>query len=486
MDFLNSSSDEDYELAANKVSRKRIAKCFESDDSDSDNNVLVTPAKFKKPSQIDNYEATPSCSKYLSSDNEESGVQFKRRRKSKRTPITSEKEKRQIELQKLAAARQESKNKVRRRIDFQEEAEEESDISEEVVHSSQETDNAKDESDSEEKEENISDEGEEESDSSSSNSHEHDQECDSKPESSREEEEEEVDEKEDQFDIIRQRLQNNYEQNQSKRNNPNDDSGNDSADEEKEDVSEEGKVIYARLMENLREFAVNGKDLTHMELIEQFEPDGSDYDPTRSESCVCGKEGLVHLFFIKNKLWREINIIEYATKTIIIGSECINHWYKKKNLVRGYKNVKPIESEFMKWLKNGIVGHIRQSEILNIGRCPPEANVNTNSKREMVLTIALTSKVIFKDFNVAREVYDLKIKKIKNNAITVKVIVPPNMKRVAKTLKKDSRHRFYLRFKAEDYSRDPPGLNFYLQDVQSAESKVYKTSEPTTGKDFLK
>ena len=350
------------------------------------------------------------------------------------------------------------------------------------MHSSQETDNAKDESDSEEEEEeNISDEGEEESDSSSSNSHEHDQECDSKPESSTEEEEEE-----DPLEIIRQRLQNNYEQNQSKRNNPKDDSGNDSADEEKEDVSEEGKVIYARLMENLREFAVNGKDLTHMELIEQFEPDGSDYDPTRSESCVCGKEGLVHLFFIKNKLWKEIDIIEYATKTIIIGSECINHWYKKKNLVRGYKNVKPIESEFMKWLKNGIVGHIRQSEILNIGRCPPEANANTNSKREMVLTIALTSKVIFKDFNVAREVYDLKIKKIKNNAITVKVIVPPNMKKVAKTLKKDSRHRFFMRFKAEDYSRDPPGLNFYLQDVQSAESKVYKTSEPTTGKDFLK
>ena len=39
----------------------------------------------------------------------------------------------------------------------------------------------------------------------------------------------------------------------------------------KEDVSEEGKVIYARLMENLREFAVNVENLTHMELIEQFE-----------------------------------------------------------------------------------------------------------------------------------------------------------------------------------------------------------------------
>ena len=46
--MLNSSSDEDYELATNRISRKRIAKCFESDDSDSDNNVLVTPAKFKK------------------------------------------------------------------------------------------------------------------------------------------------------------------------------------------------------------------------------------------------------------------------------------------------------------------------------------------------------------------------------------------------------------------------------------------------------
>ena len=152
MDFLNSSSDEDYELAANKILRKRKPKRIESDDSDSDDNVLVTPAKFKKPSQIYDYEPTPSCSKYLSSDNEESGTQFKRRRKSKRTPLTSEKEKRQIELQKLKASRLESKNKVRRRIDFQDETEEESDISEELVqelHSSQETDNARDESDTE-------------------------------------------------------------------------------------------------------------------------------------------------------------------------------------------------------------------------------------------------------------------------------------------------------------------------------------------------
>ena len=50
-------------------------------------------------------------------------------------------------------------------------------------------------------------------------------------------------------------------------------------------------------------------------------------------------------------------------------------------------------------------------------------------------------------------------------------------------LKKDSRHRFFLKL---DYEERSKALHFYLQDLQNPESNVFRSSEPTTGKDFLK
>ena len=51
---------------------------------------------------------------------------------------------------------------------------------------------------------------------------------------------------------------------------------------------------------------------------------------------------------------------------------------------------------------------------------------------------------------------------------------------------KDSRHKYFIRFNADDHSQENAGLNFYLGDVKSAKSTVSRSSEPRSGKDFIK
>ena len=65
----------------------------------------------------------------------------------------------------------------------------------------------------------------------------------------------------------------------------------------------------------------NVKKLKDFDIIDQFEIVGSDVDESRSENCVCGKDRLKYLYFIKNKKLRENeeDIVEYATTTLIIG-----------------------------------------------------------------------------------------------------------------------------------------------------------------------
>ena len=55
-------------------------------------------------------------------------------------------------------------------------------------------------------------------------------------------------------------------------------------------------------------------------------------------------------------------------------------------------------------------------------------------------------------------------------------------------LDRDSRHSFYLKFKVDELGEapEPPlPVRFYIEDLANPESKVYKSSEPTSGKDFL-
>ena len=82
--------------------------------------------------------------------------------------------------------------------------------------------------------------------------------------------------------------------------------------------------------------------------------------------------------------------------------------------------------------------------------------------------------------------------KKQNNAIDIKVIVENGiLKKIQKNYGepltyKDSRHKYFIRFNADDHSRENAGLNFYLGDVKSAKSTVSRSSEPRSGKDFIK
>ena len=98
------------------------------------------------------------------------------------------------------------------------------------------------------------------------------------------------------------------------------------------------------------------------------------------------------------------------------------------------------------------------------------------------------SELLTKNFRFAKQEYKLKLKKGKNNAVDLKIAVEEKvLKRIKKSynfkLKKDSRHRFFLKLDFEEKSK---ALHFYLQDLQNPESNVFRSSEPTTGKDFLK
>ena len=62
-------------------------------------------------------------------------------------------------------------------------------------------------------------------------------------------------------------------------------------------------------------------------IVNQFECVGFDRDEFASEKCVCGKEELKWLYYMKNK--KKINE-EYALSTFIVGSSCINTFYKSR------------------------------------------------------------------------------------------------------------------------------------------------------------
>ena len=129
------------------------------------------------------------------------------------------------------------------------------------------------------------------------------------------------------------------------------------------------KKVYRRLANNLREHAIDAEDLTDQEVIAQFEIEGTDTDTSASEQCICGKNGLVNLAYVKNKKLKEMMnkatgkkkenlMIEYATNTHIIGSKCIDHWYKcivTETAFDSSKDPVIFIMELTKWLK-GIQG----------------------------------------------------------------------------------------------------------------------------------
>ena len=73
--------------------------------------------------------------------------------------------------------------------------------------------------------------------------------------------------------------------------------------------------VYQRLVNGLRKHATDPK-LSDKEVINQFECVGYDRDESASEKCVCGKQELVWLHYMKNK--KKVDE-EYALSTFIGG-----------------------------------------------------------------------------------------------------------------------------------------------------------------------
>ena len=149
--------------------------------------------------------------------------------------------------------------------------------------------------------------------------------------------------------------------------------------------------------------------------------------------------------------------------------------------MKDFKTKKPIEFEFKKFLENGIIGNFRKE-------------IKTESKYTKNWLITISSPILFKNFDAVKKYYNLKIDKKQNNAIDVTVVVESkklnNIKKsYSGKIDKDSRHRFFLKFKSDETSENDesrPGINFYLEDLQNPESQVFRSSEPTSGKDFIK
>ena len=66
-------------------------------------------------------------------------------------------------------------------------------------------------------------------------------------------------------------------------------------------------------------FSPIGKHLSDLEILKQFEEVGSAIDDDMESECICGKTGLKYLYFIKNKLLKAQDPVEYATSEPIIG-----------------------------------------------------------------------------------------------------------------------------------------------------------------------
>ena len=262
------------------------------------------------------------------------------------------------------------------------------------------------------------------------------------------------------------------------------------------DKEDEDPYIYKRLVNGLRAFATD-PELEDIEIIKEFELDEYDYDQSKLENCVCGKNELVHLYYMKNRKKKlESDLIDWATSTCIVGSECITTFNRVKHKSREHlKGRQPIEKEFMKWAQDGIIGHFRQERKVKL-KVHLKKSIQMRTCQEW--TISIPSKIISADFEGFCKQYKVPIKLKKNGAIDVKILVTPSiLTHLKKTyfypeterLEDDSRHRFYLKFKVDELGEvnDPPyPVRFYVYDLDKPESKAFRSSEPTSGKDFLK
>ena len=239
--------------------------------------------------------------------------------------------------------------------------------------------------------------------------------------------------------------------------------------------------IYQNLVNGLRKYATD-PDLPDEEIIKEFISVGFDTDDSKSEECVCGKRELKYLYYMKNlkmkKLTDEgkLDLVDYATNTFIVGSKCINTFYTVKNHHKKFWNLaKPLEKEFMRWAQDGVVGNIRQ-------------------KRGKEWKITFESRFLVQDFKAFQKEYKAKIRHKINDAIDLIVKVENKTltrirKRYKADLKIDSRHKFFLSFKIPDREilLYPLPIQFYLSSLTTAaKTDNYKSSEPTSGKDFFK
>ena len=265
--------------------------------------------------------------------------------------------------------------------------------------------------------------------------------------------------------------------------------------EEKAKVDEH---IYQRLVFALRKRVKNEADFNDVQIIEHFECIQFDREESACEKCICGKTELVNLFYMRNKTlkksYEDEDDIEYFLSTFIVGSECISNWYKKRNEKKKYKRGKPIEFEFMKMTTNGIIGHFREATSMKI-KVSDKNGENLRFVMKKAWNITISNKAIFEEFELFEKDYKTTIKPKLNNALDLKVIVEDEvLKKVKKSylipgkLTKDSRHKFYLKIILDDKSQinaKPLPINFYLMKMDRPESKTFRTTEPSSGKDFL-
>jgi len=240
----------------------------------------------------------------------------------------------------------------------------------------------------------------------------------------------------------------------------------------------------------LRKHATNPK-LSDKKIVNQFECVGFDRDEFASEKCVCGKEELKWLYYMKNK--KKINE-EYALSTFIVGSSCINTFYKsRKEKNKIYKGHNPIEFTFMQWSQKGIIGNFRKQIKIPV-KISKNGKVKEFQRNAWVITVS--NKAVFEDFEALEKEYSTSIQPKVNNAIEITVIVSENvLKKMKKTYLKDSkclekntRHKFFLNFKIDDHTqmgKPPIPINFHLSKLENPEASNFRCSEPTSGKDFL-
>ena len=130
------------------------------------------------------------------------------------------------------------------------------------------------------------------------------------------------------------------------------------------------------------------------------------------------------MYYMKNhKKKLESDLIDYATSTCIVGSECITTFTRVKHKLREHlKGRQPVEMEFMKWAQEGIIGHFRKERQVEL-RVHLKKSIQKRICKEW--TVTLPSKNIAQDFDGFCKQYKVPIKLKKNGAIDVKVFVTP-------------------------------------------------------------